>query len=121
MALNLYMLGLVPQNMEKSLAFYRLLGLAIPEGSEGQPHVRVKMKGDLTFFLNNGKPLNLNGKSGVILEFYVKDRAIVDAKYAELTDLGHRSYLPPNFVPAINAYFAMINDPDGNIVMLTAD
>jgi hypothetical protein len=42
MALELYMLGLIVQDMGKSLEFYRRLGLAIPEGSENQTHVEVK-------------------------------------------------------------------------------
>src|SRR5712691_8333502 len=43
MALELYMLGLIVQDMGKSLEFYRRLGLAIPEGSKGQTHVQIKM------------------------------------------------------------------------------
>ncbi|GLV60664.1 hypothetical protein KDH_74830 [Dictyobacter sp. S3.2.2.5] len=35
MALDLYMVGLLPRDMEKSLAFYRRLGLALPEDSQG--------------------------------------------------------------------------------------
>ncbi|GLV60663.1 hypothetical protein KDH_74820 [Dictyobacter sp. S3.2.2.5] len=81
----------------------------------------MKMKGDITFFLNSMIPLDRQHAQGVILEFYVKDRAVVESKYTELTGLGHHSYQAPNFSEAINAYFAMINDPDGNIVMLTAD
>ena len=53
MALELYMVGVIAQDMDKSLEFYRRLGLAIPEGSDGQPHVGVKMGGELTFFLNS--------------------------------------------------------------------
>jgi len=43
MALELYMLGLVVHDMGTSLEFYRRLGLAIPEGSDGKTHVEVKM------------------------------------------------------------------------------
>ena len=41
--LELYMLGLIVQDMGKSLEFYRQLGLAIPEGNEEQTHVEIKM------------------------------------------------------------------------------
>lgn len=51
MALDLYMLGLIVHDMDTSLTFYRRLGLAIPDGSEAQTHVEVKMGGELTFFL----------------------------------------------------------------------
>ena len=53
MALELYMLGLIVQDMGKSLEFYRQLGLAIPEGSEALTHVEVKMGSGLTFFLDS--------------------------------------------------------------------
>jgi hypothetical protein len=52
MALELYMVGVMAQDMDKSLEFYRRLGLAIPPGSDRQPHVEVKMGGELTFFLD---------------------------------------------------------------------
>ena len=120
MPLELYMLGLVAQNMDKSLEFYRRLGLAIPEGSEGKPHVEVKMKGDLTFFLNSPGRAEIGDTPSVILEFYLKERTTVDAKYAELMDIGYQSYHAP-FVSSIGMYFAMINDPDGNTVLLSAD
>jgi hypothetical protein len=51
MALELYMLGLVVQDMGKSLEFYQRLGLAIPTGSEEKTHVEVKMGSGLTFSL----------------------------------------------------------------------
>ncbi len=120
MALELYMIGLIAQDMDKSLEFYRRLGLAIPEGSEGQPHVEVKMKGELTFFLNTpGRVKEMDGPR-VILEFYLKERTAVDAKYTELTGFGYQSYRAP-FVSSIGMYFAMVNDPDGNTVLLSAD
>src|SRR2546429_3367982 len=53
MALELYMLGLVVQDMDKSLEFYRRLGLDIPVGSEQLTHVEVKMGSGLTFFLDS--------------------------------------------------------------------
>jgi predicted lactoylglutathione lyase len=120
MALELYMLGLIPRDMDKSLEFYQRLGLAIPEDSNGKPHVEVKMKGDLTFFLNAPGRAEIEGSPRVILEFYLKERATVDAKYSELTGFGYQSYHAP-FVSSIGMYFAMINDPDGNTILLSAD
>lgn len=120
MALDLYMVGLVAQDIDKSLEFYRRLGLAIPEGSDGETHVEVKMKGDLTFFLNAPGRVGISDSPRVILEFYLKERAAVDAKYAELIGFGYQSYRAP-FVTSIGMYFAMVNDPDGNTVLLSAD
>ncbi|GCE29077.1 glyoxalase [Dictyobacter alpinus] len=121
MALNLYMLGLVAQDMEKSLEFYRRLGLAIPEGSDGQKHVEVKMTGDITFFLNAPERVAVEGSPRVILEFYLHDRAEVDAKYKMMVDYGYESSRAPFVAGSIGMYFAMINDPDGNTILFSAD
>jgi predicted lactoylglutathione lyase len=120
MGLELYMLGLIAQDMDTSLEFYRRLGLAIPEASEGKPHVEVKMESGLTLFLNEPGRVEMPDAPRVILEFYLKERAAVDAKYTELTDSGYQSYHAP-FVSSIGMYFAMINDPDGNTILLSAD
>ncbi|GHO93973.1 glyoxalase [Reticulibacter mediterranei] len=122
MGLELYMLGLIPQNINASLEFYRRLGIDLPERIEGPPHVGAKMESGITFFLNNMVELVPEAdRPRVMLEFYLKERALVDAKYAELTGYGYQGYRAPFDVPPIKMYFAMINDPDGNIVLLSAD
>ena len=121
MALELYMIGLVARDINKSLDFYRQLGLAIPEGSEGQRHVKVKMESGLTFFLNAPGRTEVADSERVIFEFYFPSRASVEQKYAELTGLGYRGSRPPAFEPTIPVYFALIHDPDGHTIMLSAD
>jgi hypothetical protein len=49
----------------------------------------------------------------------LKSRAAVDAKYAELTGLGYQSYHTP-FETPFGVYFALVNDPDGNTILLSA-
>lgn len=120
MALQLYMIGLIAQDMEKSLQFYRRLGVAFPEGSARQTHVEVKMAGELTFFLNAPGRVKELDNTRIVLEFYLKERATLDAKYTELIGLGYQSHHTP-FVSSIGMYFATINDPDGNAVLLSAD
>jgi catechol 2,3-dioxygenase-like lactoylglutathione lyase family enzyme len=126
MALDLYMVGLGVQNMSKSLEFYRRLGLALPEGGEEQPHIEVKMGGELTFFLDtreipsDNPELKGAANKGVILEFYLKEQAAVDAKYKELIESGYQSYHTP-FVTPFGIYFALVNDPDGNTILLSAE
>lgn len=120
MAQELYMVGLIAQDMDKSLEFYRRLGLAIPGGSEGKPHVEVRMSGGLTFFLNSPGLVKELDNTKVVFEFYLKERAAVDAKYNELTSLGYQGHHAP-FVASTGMYFASIYDPDGNAVLLSAD
>lgn len=126
MGLELYMVGVIVQDMSKSVDFYRRLGVDIPEGSEIQPHVKVKM-GELTFFLHD-KKLNAKwdqakiepaGGYRIVLEFYLKSREGVDAKYAEMMSYGYTSHFAPYDTP-INTYFAMIDDPDGNTILISA-
>lgn len=134
MALELFMLGLVVQDMGKSLEFYRRLGLAIPEGSEGQTHVEVKMGNGLTFFLDSrpsrwdpgfvrrDAPWRMEAADDYrsILEFYLKTRDGVNAKYTELTGFGYQSHRAP-YETSFGMYFAMITDPDGYTILLSGD
>ena len=120
MALELYMVGLVARDIEKSREFYRQLGLAMPGSSEGETHIEIKMGRDLTFFLNAPGRAGISDSPHVVLEFYLKARSAVDAKHSEMTRLGYRNYHSP-FQTAYGMYFAMVNDPDGNIVLLSAD
>ncbi|MEO6890710.1 MAG: VOC family protein [Ktedonobacteraceae bacterium] len=121
MALELYMVGVVARDLDKSLEFYRRLGLAIPGGSEEQKHIEVKMESGVTFFLNAPGRMDLSNNSRVMFEFYLSNRAAVDEKYAELSGFGYQSYHAPVFDPSIPVYFTLINDPDGHIIMLSAD
>jgi hypothetical protein len=134
MALELYMLGLIVQDMGRSLEFYRRLGLAIPDGSEARTHVEIKMGSGLTFFLDSSparwdsryaRPedsdrMRANDSYGSILEFYLKTRAAVEAKYAELTGFGYQGYRAP-YATSFGMCFAMIKDPDGNVILLSGD
>jgi len=133
MGLQLYMLGLIVQDMGQSLEFYRRLGLAVPAGSDAKTHVSIKMDSGLTLFLDSrpsawDKPAGTPTPPGpaavadgyrVILEFYLDSRTAVDTKYAELLGLGYGSHAAP-FQNALGMYFALINDPDGNTVLLSA-
>jgi len=134
MALELYMLGLIVQDMPAALAFYRRLGLAIPDGSETQSHVEIKMGTGMTFFLYS-KPKRWDPKFGaqadaqpnsaedrypVILEFYLKEQAALETKYAELTGYGYHGFREP-YPTSFGMYFAMVKDPDGNTILLSAD
>ena len=134
MALELYMLGLIVQDMRRSLEFYRRLGLAIPQGSEEKTHVEIKMGSGLTFFLDSNpsrwdsryvrredaEHMEPSDSYRSILEFYLKTRDAVDAKYTELTGLGYQSYRAPYETP-FGMRFAMIADPDGNVILLSGD
>src|SRR4051794_12211815 len=45
-------IGVVASDLAASLAFYRRLGLAFPDGAEEQPHVEAELPGGLTLALD---------------------------------------------------------------------
>jgi len=47
MTVQFDLIGLIVADMAKSLAFYRQLGLDIPAGADGEPHVEVALRGGL--------------------------------------------------------------------------
>jgi catechol 2,3-dioxygenase-like lactoylglutathione lyase family enzyme len=126
MALELYMVGVIVSDMGRAVEFYRRLGLAIAEGSEKQEHVEVKM-GELTFFLSTKSanarwdPAALEASGGyrIILEFYLETREALDAKYEEMVGYGYEAHVAPyDVTPELR--FAMVDDPDGNTILLSA-
>jgi catechol 2,3-dioxygenase-like lactoylglutathione lyase family enzyme len=130
MGLELYMVGVIVEDMAKSVEFYRRLGVDVAEGSEDKAFVAIKM-GEMTFFLSNKAitarwdparkdATDAPGSYRIILEFYLKTRKAVDAKYAEMTGYGYGGHAAPVETPFKN-YFAFVNDPDGNTILLSAD
>ena len=58
------------------------------------------------------------GGSRVMLEFFLDDEAAVDAIYEELVGFGYTGPMAPE--QTVGPYAAMVEDPDGNIVLLSA-
>ena len=126
MALELYMVGVIVADMERAVEFYRRLGLAIPEESEKQEHVEVKM-GGMTFFLSTRRanarwdPAARDPSGGyrIILEFYLETREALDSKFAEMIGFGYEEHCAPYDVSP-DLRFAMVDDPDGSTILLSA-
>ncbi len=90
------------------------------------------MGSGLTFFLDSKpshwepgyvrkpEPGEASDSYPFILEFYLKDRAVLEAKYRELTGFGYHGHRAP-YETSFGMYFAMVNDPDGNTILLSAD
>lgn len=127
MALQLFMIGLTVRDMGTSQEFYRRLGVAFPDGSEGLPHVEVTMGSGFTFFLDT-RTIKSDGTGAgesadgyqALFEYYLKSAAAVEAKYAELMAYGYQSYRAP-FTYSNGMRFALIKDPDGNVILLSGD
>jgi catechol 2,3-dioxygenase-like lactoylglutathione lyase family enzyme len=127
MGLELYMVGVIVEDMPRAVEFYRRLGVEVAEGSEALDFVELTMSG-LTFFLSTTRaqarwdPAAQEPAAGgyrILLEFYVETAEALDAKYAELTGHGYASHSAP-FDVSPTTRFAMVDDPDGNTILLSA-
>jgi catechol 2,3-dioxygenase-like lactoylglutathione lyase family enzyme len=120
------MVGVIVEDMPRAIEFYRRLGVEFAEGSENKTHVEVNM-GDLTFFLNTKEhnkrwdPAKTDASGGyrIILEFYLETPEVLQAKYNEMIGYGYTSHVAP-YKPRADLHFAMIDDPDGNTILLSA-
>lgn len=127
MSLQLKMVGVIVEDMQKSVEFYRRLGVDIPDEAVTKHHTPIQM-GDLTFFLNSKRfnaswdPAKTEASGGyrIILEFLMDSPTAVDDRYQELTDYGYTGHVAP-YITSFNMYFAMINDPDDNTILLSAE
>ena len=117
--------GLVVRDMGESLAFYRLMGLPIPDGQDDDPHVEYAPAGGcgLGFAAEAMvRQIDPNWKDGrdqyrVSLQFRCNTPTEVDAAHARLVIAGHRSYKEP-WDAVWGQRFARVYDPDGNVVSL---
>ena len=119
------MVVLLVESLPRSVAFYRRLGVAFPEGVEARRDVVVPLSDDHdlviseTFGKNEPGRAAPGGGARVMLEFFVEAPAEVDRLWAELTGTGHRSVREP-FTTDFGAYMCLVDDPDGTTVLVTA-
>ena len=108
------------RDVSASSAFYRLLGLDLPDTP---PHSVAPLGGgamlavgshDLTRAYDPNWQASAGGSPNA-LQFDLVSREAVDAMYARLTSAGYRGELAP-----IDAFwgsrYAVVLDPDGNLV-----
>jgi predicted lactoylglutathione lyase len=127
MKIQLSMLGVLVSDMPTALSFYRLLGLEIPASEDEKPFVLHRMESGVSIFFDTvfaarydpefSRPAGAG--YGALFEFYLGDDATVDAKFAELTAAGYNGRMAP--AQTSGPYAAMVDDPDGNVVLLTSD
>jgi predicted lactoylglutathione lyase len=125
MTIQLSMVGLMVRDMAAALAFYRRLGLVIAPEEDDKRFVMHRMESGVTlfwdtFFADKYDPARQwpTGGYQAMLEFFLADNAAVDAKYAELVEHGYHGRSAPT--QTVGPYAAMVDDPDGNVILLTA-
>jgi predicted lactoylglutathione lyase len=128
---DLNQIDLVVRDLDTTVAFYRALGIDIPEEAiwrtaSGAHHVDLTMPSGIHLHFDSpalAKAYNQgwNEPSGTgsrnVLTFGVSSREEVDRLHASLTELGHRSSQPP-YDAFWGARYAIVEDPDGNHVGL---
>ena len=119
------MVVLEVHDMGRSIAFYRRLGLELADAPDDRPFV-IRMPSGVSLLLTSGfapryDPSWTRPGAGYqqMLEFYVGDDQSVDQKWAELTEAEYHGRMSP--AQTVGPYAAMVDDPDGNVILLTSD
>lgn len=113
----------VVRDMDASLAFYRRLGIDIPDRSpEWDPHHRsAEHQEGLDFDLDSevsARDWNEGSRGAAcVVGFRLATRDEVDRVYADLTGAGYRGQQPP-YDAFWGSRYAVVEDPDGNAVGL---
>jgi catechol 2,3-dioxygenase-like lactoylglutathione lyase family enzyme len=123
-------LNLVVRDMDATLAFYRQLGLEIPDSivwrtESGAHHVDLSLPNGIGLDFDSeqlAKTYNTGfqgrpGDSRSVIGFSVDSREEVDTRYATLIGAGHNGLQEP-FDAFWGARYAIVEDPDGNHVGL---
>lgn len=124
-------LDLVVRDIDAALAFYRRLGLAIPDSAvwrtaSGAHHVDLHLPNGFHLHLdsvalaksfNSGWQEMAGGGTKTIVGFALPSRQTVDERYAELVAAGYTGRQAP-YDTFWGARYAVIEDPDGNHVGL---
>ena len=119
--------GIVASDLARSVAFYRALGLAIPDGAEDAPPVEVQLPGGLRLLIDPVDTIRSfdpdwappTGSPRTSLAFECGSPAEVDATYEAMTAAGFDGHLAP-WDAFWGQRYATLRDPDGNGVDLYA-
>jgi catechol 2,3-dioxygenase-like lactoylglutathione lyase family enzyme len=123
MPARLDVVGLVVEDMARSLAFYRRLGLEAPASADTEPHVEIALPGGLRLALDTQETIRsfdpewqpASGGHRMSLGFRCDSPAEVDQVYAELTGQGYEGHKAP-WDAFWGQRYAEVVDPDGNTV-----
>jgi len=119
-------LNIVAQDFEATLAFYRTLGVEVPDGSaspDGIRHAEVTLANGFVLEFDNVPLARIynaawrqpNGSSRALIGFSLPTREAVDERYAALVAAGYTGRQVP-YDTFWGARYAVVADPDGNDV-----
>ncbi|MNJ67914.1 Glyoxalase-like domain protein [compost metagenome] len=123
MKIRLDLVGIVVKNMKESLAFYRVLGLNIPEEMDEAGHVEVNQDGVRLAFDMRETVKDMYGvweePAGhrIELAFLCENRESLDELYKKIVDHGYAGIREP-WDAFWGQRYAVVQDPDGNLISL---
>lgn len=120
-------INIVAKDFERTLAFYRLVGLDIPDVRAEPPEYRhvTANNGDGSFAIDNEALARIYSaewrgdgvKCSALITAQLASRAEVDEIYDRLVAAGHKPIQRP-WDAFWGARYAIVSDPDGNSVGL---
>ena len=126
MSLTFAMIVLEVRDVRRSIDFYRLLGLDVPDPRADRAVAICRLGPGAKLVLTESfaaryDPGWVRPERGYqqLVEFYAGDDAAVDAEWARLTAAGYHGRMAPT--QTAGPYAAMVDDPDGNVILLTSD
>ncbi|MBU2693468.1 VOC family protein [Pimelobacter sp. 30-1] len=128
MALRLGFIGIVTQDMGASLAFYRALGVPLPDDIDPtSPHVDAHLEDGTALAWDTVATIRgfdpsyepATGGHRISLAFDQGTPDAVDATYAAMVAAGHTGHVAP-WDAFWGQRYATLLDPDGNAVDLFA-
>ncbi len=126
MKVELNMIGLVCEDIDRSLAFYRTLGIEVPSSSGGEDHVEttlasgVRLAWDSLKLIRQLEPNWVEAVGQRIgLAFLCESAHEVDGVHGRAISSGYESHKAP-WDAFWGQRYAQLIDPDGNIVDLFA-
>lgn len=113
-------IGLVVEDMGRSLAFYRRLGLEIPAAADTEGHVEATQPGGIRLLWDTVETVRSfdpewtppSGGQRIGLAFACDGPADVDRIYAELVGAGYEGHREP-WDAFWGQRYAQVRDPDG--------
>ena len=124
MSFTIDMVGLVVKDMQKSLEFYRVLGLDIPKYPDGEMYVDFKLPNGLRISWNDEKMMReidpdyeepVGQRIGIA--FLCNSVSDVDERFHRVISAGYTGRKEP-WDAFWGQRYAIVMDPDGNLVDL---
>jgi uncharacterized glyoxalase superfamily protein PhnB len=120
-------INLIARHFDDTLAFYRLLGVEIPEvyGVPAETRHAPANNGSTSFAIDNQTLAHIynagwrtgTAENAVLLVAQLPSRDAVDATYTTVTQAGYQAIQPP-YDTFWGSRFAIVADPEGNSVGL---